>query len=110
MWIDVQTGKKVDEVITGRSSGELLVRVKPPPKEGRANKAVRIIIAKHFETAPSDVEVIKGFKSKRKLIEVALRTIHACSHHDKVAQSECGEEIDSFSNIGRSGRIREAGR
>jgi len=107
MWIEVQTGKKVNEVTTGRSPGELLVRVKQPPKEGKANKAVRDVVAGHFGTAPSSVEIIKGFKSKRKLIEVELRIVPADSQHGNKTQCGCGREIDSFPCAERSSRIGE---
>jgi uncharacterized protein YggU (UPF0235/DUF167 family) len=75
LWITVQTGKKKSEVISSPGLDELLVRVKELPREGRANNAVRIALAEHFGAAPSDVRIIKGLRSRRKLAEVTLCTV-----------------------------------
>jgi uncharacterized protein (TIGR00251 family) len=72
VWITVQPGKRETEVFQPPHVEELLVRVKEPPKEGKANKAVRIALAHHFGTAPSNVRIIKGLRSRRKLAEIAI--------------------------------------
>lgn len=77
LWITVQTGKNQSEVLRNPHLDELLVRVKEPPKEGRANKAVRIALAEHFGAAPSDVRIIKGLRSRRKLAEVTVWTVRS---------------------------------
>ena len=47
-----------------------IVKVKEPPKEGRANQAVIKLLAQHFGVAESRVRILSGFKSKNKIIEV----------------------------------------
>lgn len=47
-----------------------IVKVKEPPREGRANRAVVRLLAKHFGVPQSQVKIISGFKSRDKLIEV----------------------------------------
>jgi uncharacterized protein YggU (UPF0235/DUF167 family) len=50
--------------------GVLLVRVSAPPLEGRANRAVRRLLADWLGVAPSSVTVVRGERSRDKLIEI----------------------------------------
>jgi uncharacterized protein len=67
------------EEIAGERGGRLLVRVTAPPLEGRANEALRKLIAKHAGIAKSRVSVVRGERSRDKVVrvegidEVALR-------------------------------------
>ena len=53
---------KVDDVY--------LVRVTAPPIEGKANKAVIELLAKHFKVSKSEIDIIKGLTSRIKLIDI----------------------------------------
>lgn len=46
------------------------VSVKERPVEGRANEAVTRLLAEHFEVSRSDVRLISGAVSKRKVFEI----------------------------------------
>jgi len=48
----------------------LVVKVKEPPKESRANKAVIKVLAKHFGVSQNSVHIESGLRSKNKLIEI----------------------------------------
>jgi len=48
----------------------ILVRVKEPPKEGRANRAAIKLIANYFGTSPTNVRIISGHTSRNKLVEL----------------------------------------
>ena len=48
----------------------LKVRVLSPPIKDRANKELRAIIAKYYRKKESAVRIIKGLRSRNKLIEV----------------------------------------
>ena len=48
----------------------LVVKVKEPPKEGKANKAVIKVLARHFRVSQSSVHIESGLRSKNKLIEI----------------------------------------
>ena len=50
------------------SSGEYKIRVLAPPSKGEANKEVVETIASHFGLPPSRVQIIRGQKSRRKLV------------------------------------------
>jgi uncharacterized protein len=67
--VRVQPRARRDE-IAGEREGRLLVRVTAPPVEGRANEAVRKLLAKRLGIAPGRIEVARGQAGRDKLIEV----------------------------------------
>lgn len=50
--------------------GALQARVSAPPVDGKANKTLCRLIAKRVGVAPSRVSVVRGAKSREKLIRV----------------------------------------
>lgn len=46
------------------------VYVSQPPEGGRANTAVIKLLAEHFKISKSQIEIIKGLKSKEKTIMI----------------------------------------
>jgi uncharacterized protein len=56
--------------IAGRREGVLQVRVKAPPVEGRANEALRKLIAKRAGVPKSQVTIVRGERSRRKLLAI----------------------------------------
>ncbi len=67
--VKVVTGARKNEV--KREGERLKVYVSAPPAEGKANKAVLELLAKHFGCKESKVKIIKGEKSKDKLIQMS---------------------------------------
>lgn len=67
--VRVQARSSRDE-IDGEREGAVLVRVKAPPVDGRANVALRRLVAKRLGVAPSRVSVVRGASARDKLIEV----------------------------------------
>ena len=66
--IKVTPNSKKEEV---RQEGEiLLVKVKEPPKEGKANIAVIKAVAKHFGVSSGAVRIVSGHTSRNKVLEV----------------------------------------
>ena len=59
-----------DEVVGWRDDGVLLVRTTAPPVDGAANKAVCRLIAKAAGVAPSRVSVVRGERSRDKVVRV----------------------------------------
>ena len=49
----------------------LIVAVKEPPIDGKANKAVVKALAKYFNKSSSAVSIVSGHTSKQKIIEIA---------------------------------------
>lgn len=58
-----------DELI-GLRDGVLQVKVTAPPVDGKANKALCRLIAKRVGVAPSRVSVVRGEKSREKVVRV----------------------------------------
>jgi uncharacterized protein len=56
--------------ITGERAGALLVRVTAPPVDGKANQAVRRLVAKRLGVPAGRVSIVRGESSRDKLIEV----------------------------------------
>jgi uncharacterized protein (TIGR00251 family) len=67
--IRVQPRARQDE-IAGLRDGVLVVRVTAPPLDGRANRAVCRLVAKRAGVAPSRVTVIRGERSRDKVLRV----------------------------------------
>ena len=51
----------------------LIVKVKEPPLEGRANRAVIKLLAEHFGVPASRVSIVSGLRGKNKVVEIADR-------------------------------------
>jgi uncharacterized protein (TIGR00251 family) len=58
-----------DELL-GMRDGVLQARVTAPPVDGKANRALCRLIAKRVGVAPSKVSVVRGAKSRDKLVRV----------------------------------------
>ena len=56
--------------IVGEREGALLVRVTAPPLEGRANEALRKLIARRLRIGVGHVRVVRGESSRDKLVAV----------------------------------------
>jgi len=56
--------------LLGMADGVLRARVSAPPVDGKANKALCRLIAKQVGVAPSRVSVVRGEKSRDKVVQV----------------------------------------
>ena len=50
--------------------GRVKVYLTAPPVEGRANEALIKILAAHFQVKKGDVRIIRGGKSRDKIVEI----------------------------------------
>lgn len=57
--------------IEGMHGDALKVKVTAPPVEGKANKAVKKLLAKQLGLSPSQVEIIAGERSREKLLRIS---------------------------------------
>ena len=65
----VRAGAHRDEIV-GVRDGVLLLRVVAPAHDGRANRALRRLLAERLAVAPSRVMIVRGQRSREKLVEV----------------------------------------
>ena len=52
--------------------GRVKVYLTAPPVEGRANQALIGVLASHFQVKKSDVRIIRGEKSRDKVVEIEI--------------------------------------
>ena len=67
--IQVKTNSKFSEVIK-KENNVLHVKINALPIDGKANEKLIEILSKYFSTTKNNVEIITGFTSKIKIIEV----------------------------------------
>lgn len=58
------------DMLLGVRDGVLEAKVTAPPVDGRANKALCKLVAKRIGVAPSRVSVVRGAKSREKVVRV----------------------------------------
>lgn len=69
MQIKVKPNSKKDEVAKG-ADGMILVRIKAPPVEGKANKYLIGYLAEHFDVSKSKISLLKGETNQYKTIQI----------------------------------------
>jgi uncharacterized protein (TIGR00251 family) len=67
--VRAQPGARREEIV-GMRDGALVVRVRAPAVEGRANEALCRLIAERLGVRRSRVTVIRGERSREKLVRV----------------------------------------
>jgi uncharacterized protein (TIGR00251 family) len=67
--VRVRPNSRTEEV--SREGDGFIVKVKEPPREGKANQAVIKLLAQHFGVSKSQVRILSGLRSGKKVIEVA---------------------------------------
>jgi hypothetical protein len=68
--VRVKPGSKKGPLVQTSLDGELLVYVREPAVDGKANKAVIELLAKYYETPKSSIEIIRGHAARTKLIQI----------------------------------------
>ena len=67
--VNVVPNAKQAEVLE-ESENNFRVKVDAPPKEGKANKRLIEILAQYFDVAKSKIKIVKGEKSRQKIVEI----------------------------------------
>lgn len=67
--VDARAGAK-REGVTELGPQHFRVAVHEPPVDGRANDAIRRALAKHLRRAPTELVIVSGASSRRKVVEV----------------------------------------
>jgi uncharacterized protein (TIGR00251 family) len=69
--VKVKPNSRTEKV--SQEGNSLIVKVKEPPKEGKANQAVIKLLAEHFSVSQSQIRILSGFRSRNKIAEVVER-------------------------------------
>jgi len=67
--IKVIPSAKVEQ-IQPAIDGSLKVWLRARPKEGEANRALILLLSKHFKVSKSQVSILHGWTSRNKIIEI----------------------------------------
>jgi uncharacterized protein (TIGR00251 family) len=68
--VKVKPRSKTEDVTKEIDGNVYMVRVKEPPVEGKANRAVLKLLARHFGVPESRLRIVSGLSSKNKVVEV----------------------------------------
>ena len=69
--VRVKPGSKKGPLVQTSLTGELLVYVREPAIDGKANKAVTELLAKYFEVPKSHVQLVSGRTSRHKKFKIS---------------------------------------
>jgi uncharacterized protein len=67
--IRVQPSARMNAIV-GIRDGVVIMRVTAPAMEGRANEAVRRLVAKRLGVSRSSVRIVRGHRSRDKVVEI----------------------------------------
>lgn len=74
LYCHLQPGASRNEV-AGTHGDRLKIRIKAPPVDGKANKALLRYMAELFAVAPSAVAITAGSSSRQKTVSVSQPTV-----------------------------------
>jgi uncharacterized protein (TIGR00251 family) len=69
IWVTAKPRSKKQE-IKMTAPGEYLVRIQEPAQEGKANKTLVRLLARHFAVPNSAIKILLGETSRKKLIQI----------------------------------------
>lgn len=69
--VTVKAGAKKEEVML-QQDGSFRISVKAPAQEGKANDAVRELLADYLGISKSAVRMVTGFRFPKKIFEISL--------------------------------------
>ena len=68
--IRVKPGSRTSE-LEQREDGTWIARVKSPPVDGKANRELALLVARHFSVRASSVSIKSGASGRTKLVQIA---------------------------------------
>jgi len=68
--ITIKPNSTKGPLVETQDDGSLLVYIREPAVEGKANTALIELLAKHFGVAKSRIVIVRGHTSRNKIIEI----------------------------------------
>lgn len=68
--IAIKPNSKKGPLVEQQDDGSLLVYIREPAVEGKANTVLIELLAKHFDVAKSRVTIVLGHTSRHKIVEM----------------------------------------
>jgi len=69
IWVTVKPQARNQEV-KKIAEAEYIALVRAPAREGKANEALMALLANHFSVPKSSVKIIRGQRSRKKLVQI----------------------------------------
>jgi uncharacterized protein (TIGR00251 family) len=66
--VRVKPNSRTEEL--DQEGDSFIIKVKEPPREGKANQAIIKLLARYFSVSQNQVRILSGFRSKNKVVEV----------------------------------------
>ena len=66
--VTVKPGSSQEKIVTD-TNGDLVVYLRAKPHDGEANAALTKMLAKHLNVPRTSIQVVRGAKSRHKIIE-----------------------------------------
>lgn len=63
--------KRPTSIVSVADNGDMTVTIGTLPIMGKANKLLLVLLAKYFQVAPSQIVILKGHQSNKKVIQVS---------------------------------------
>ena len=60
----------INQIVETDETGEIKIKIKSPPVDGEANEELIRFLSKEWDIPKSKIKIIKGEKSKHKIIEI----------------------------------------
>ncbi len=89
------TPRAANDEIVGWEDGELRVRLRAPPIDGRANDALLRLVASSLSVPPSTIELVSGASGRVKRLRV-----------DGLSEAELAKRLDQATRLSKTGRMR----
>jgi uncharacterized protein (TIGR00251 family) len=70
--VRIQPSAPRSELLGWNSAGELRISIAAPPVEGKANKKLIALLAKHLSVPKGDISIESGEKARVKVISVPM--------------------------------------
>ncbi|TRO60739.1 DUF167 domain-containing protein [Candidatus Bathyarchaeota archaeon] len=68
MRYNVEVQFRKDNIIIDQN--KIIIGIRSPPVKGKANLELIKKLARHFDIPSSQIQIISGFKSKRKIVDI----------------------------------------
>lgn len=73
--VEVKPNSRENKIIAWRDRGTVVIAIKAPPKDGKANRELINFLSKHFKIAKSLIEIKRGQGSRVKHVFLPDGTI-----------------------------------
>ncbi len=68
--VTVKPGSKKGDLVVPDGESQLTVYLRARAIEGKANEALVILLARHFQVKRWQVKIVSGAKSRKKIVEI----------------------------------------